>query len=323
MLGTVGFGAFGCLVLIIVIVNMMRQEAQRSERLAEASTGALEESEQRFRRTFEESPLGILLMRRDDQHIVQANPAFCRMLGYAAEQLVGGNMADIAHIDDRDLLLRAVARAGEPGSDAEARFVTRSAMVASAHITLTELTTSDKSPGLLLALVEDVTREKRVEAELRQAQKMEAIGQLTGGIAHDFNNLLGVIIGNAEFLLDVVHADPANANLTQEILDSALSGADLTRRLLAFARRQTLQPRRIDLNAYLPNHVAIIRRLLGETIKVDVTLADEFVADAGGSFPGGGRAAEPGDQCTRCDALRGTHPDQHGECTSRNRRAAS
>jgi PAS domain S-box-containing protein len=276
MLGTLGIGACGSLVLIIIILNMLRQEAQRSRRLAEASTGALEESEQRFRRIFEDSPLGILLMRREDQHIVQANPAFCRMIGYDAEQLASLNVADIAHIGDRDLLLRAVAGTGLPGSDVEARFVTRSAAVASAHITLTELSASDGRPALLLALVEDVTREKRVEDELRQAQKMEAVGQLTGGIAHDFNNLLGVIIGNAEFLLDAVHDDPANANLTQEILDSALSGADLTRRLLAFARRQTLQPRRIDLNAYLPNHIAIIRRLLGETIQVDVTLADNL-----------------------------------------------
>jgi PAS domain S-box-containing protein len=124
-------------------MNMLRQEAQRSERLAEASTGALAESEQRFRRIFEDSPLGILLMRRDDQHIVQANPAFCRMLGYNAEQLVGRSIGDIAHIDDRNLLPRAVAvaRGGQPVSDAAARFVTRSASVAEAHITLTELST--------------------------------------------------------------------------------------------------------------------------------------------------------------------------------------
>ena len=120
---------------------------------------------------------------------------------------------------------------------------------------------SDGRPALLLALTEDITREKRVEAELRQAQKMEAIGQLTGGIAHDFNNLLGVIIGNVEFLIDAAR-DEEQADLAKEILNSALSGADLTRRLLAFARRQTLQPRRIDLNAYLPNHIAILRRLL-------------------------------------------------------------
>src|SRR4029077_15235170 len=105
---------------------------------------------------------------------------------------------------------------------------------------------------------------------------MEAIGQLPGGIAHDFNNLLGVILGNAEFLSDAVLRHPDQLALVKEIMDSALSGADLTRRLLAFARRQTLQPRRIDLNTYLPNHVAILRRLLGETVHVTMTLTPDL-----------------------------------------------
>jgi CheY-like chemotaxis protein len=104
---------------------------------------------------------------------------------------------------------------------------------------------------------------------------MEAIGQLTGGIAHDFNNLLGVIIGNVEFMIEAPR-DADQANQAREILDSALSGADLTRRLLAFARRQPLQPRQIDLNAYLPNHIAILRRLLGESITVSTVLADDL-----------------------------------------------
>jgi CheY-like chemotaxis protein len=99
---------------------------------------------------------------------------------------------------------------------------------------------------------------------------------LTGGIAHDFNNLLGVIIGNVEFLLDALRNRPDETVLAREILNSALSGADLTRRLLAVARRQTLQPRRIDLNAYLPNHVAILRRVLGESIQIEQTLAADL-----------------------------------------------
>ncbi len=104
---------------------------------------------------------------------------------------------------------------------------------------------------------------------------METVGQLTGGIAHDFNNLLGVIIGNVEFLIDGAR-DADQAALAKEILSSALSGADLTRRLLAFASRQTLQPRQIDLNAYLPNHIAIMRRLLGEPITINTALAGDL-----------------------------------------------
>lgn len=276
MLGVVGFGATIGVILLIVIVVLLRRETRQTRLLAAANTFALQESEQRFRRIFEESPLGIVLVRPPDLEVIQANPAFCRMMGYQADQLDGRSVADMTHINDRELLLRAARHVGESSREVEVRFVTGSAVLAWGHIGLSQLGPSDNHPNLLLALVEDVTREKRVEAELRQAQKMEAIGQLTGGIAHDFNNLLGVIIGNAEFMLDAVQDDAAIGNMAQEILDTALSGADLTRRLLAFASRQTLQPRQINLNSYLPNHVATIRRVLGETIQVSVSLASDL-----------------------------------------------
>jgi len=277
MLGIVVFGAFAGVVLLVFIVDRLRRETQETKLLAEASYGASQESEQRFRRIFEESPLGIALVRQPNLEVVQANPAFCRMLGYQADQIVGRTITDVTHVDDREMLLRSAMHVDD-GSNrgVEVRFVTGAAILAWGHIGLSQMGRSDSRPNLLLALVEDVTREKRVEAELRQAQKMEAVGQLTGGIAHDFNNLLGVIIGNAEFMLDAVQNDTAIVNIAQEILDTALSGADLTRRLLAFASRQTLQPRQINLNAYLPNHVATIRRVLGETIQVSVSLADDL-----------------------------------------------
>ena len=126
------------------------------------------------------------------------------------------------------------------------------------------------------ALTEQAEERQRTEDMLRQSQKLEAMGKLTGGIAHDFNNLLGVIIGNAEVLLDTVHDQPDEADQTREILNSALSGAELTRRLLAFARQQPLQPRRIDLNALLEGQVTMLRRILGETIQVTAALKPDL-----------------------------------------------
>ena len=272
---TVLLGTIASVALIGIIFALMRRDLRRSEQLAATHSGALQESEQRFRRVFEESPLGILLAEPDGQRIVQANPAFCRMLGCRAEQIVGRTIAELVHVDDRELLDDAIRHG--TGPDLRHRGALRHALrgdrLGERPPDATERV--GRAAGLLLALTEDITREKRVEAELRQAQKMEAIGQLTGGIAHDFNNLLGVIIGNVEFLIDAAH-DEEQAGLAKEILNSALSGADLTRRLLAFARRQTLQPRRIDLNAYLPNHIAILRRLLGESIAITATLADDL-----------------------------------------------
>ncbi|MGA9011940.1 MAG: ATP-binding protein [Acetobacteraceae bacterium] len=116
----------------------------------------------------------------------------------------------------------------------------------------------------------------RAEEMLRQSEKMKALGQLTGGIAHDFNNLLGVIIGSVEFLMDAVRSSPEHTELAREILNSALSGSLLTRRLLAVARNQPLRPQRVDLNALLQDNVAMLRRTLGEAIHIEATRSPEL-----------------------------------------------
>ena len=114
-----------------------------------------------------------------------------------------------------------------------------------------------------------VSERLRTEEMLRRSEKMKALGQLTGGIAHDFNNLLGVIVGSAEILAEMVADKPEHAELAHEILNSALSGSLLTRRLLAVARNQPLRPERVDLVALLHSHVEMLRRTLGEAIRVE------------------------------------------------------
>jgi two-component system, chemotaxis family, CheB/CheR fusion protein len=136
---------------------------------------------------------------------------------------------------------------------------------------------ADRSAELLSAndqLTSQITQREHAEDMLRQSQKLEAVGKLTGGIAHDFNNLLGVIIANIEALLDRLQGD--SAGLANEILNSALSGAELTRRLLAFARMQPLQPQVIELNALLSSHVTLLRRTLGDSIHVTARLAADL-----------------------------------------------
>jgi signal transduction histidine kinase len=120
--------------------------------------------------------------------------------------------------------------------------------------------------------------EERLRAEemLRQSEKMRALGQLTGGIAHDFNNLLGVIIGSVEILTDAVRDVPEHAELAHEILNSALSGSLLTRRLLAVGRNQPLQPQRVDLAPLVSREVEMLRRTLGEAIQIEALLAPDL-----------------------------------------------
>jgi PAS domain S-box-containing protein len=133
-------------------------------------------------------------------------------------------------------------------------------------------------------IVYDLTEQKRLEARLLQAQKMEAIGQLTGGIAHDFNNLLGVVIGNLQLLERSVAETPTLARKVHTAMRAAVRGADLTRRLLAFARRQILDPTVLDLNRQLSGLSELMQRTLGESIDVRMVQAHDLWhtrADAG------------------------------------------
>ncbi|HVY18601.1 MAG TPA: MASE4 domain-containing protein [Bauldia sp.] len=116
-------------------------------------------------------------------------------------------------------------------------------------------------------------KQAEIEAQLRQSQKMEAIGNLTGGMAHDFNNLLAVVIGNLDMLVNRRKNDADVQELGNEARDAALQGADLTRRLLAFARRQPLEPRRTNINDLISNHAQLLRRLLGAQIDIRLDLS--------------------------------------------------
>jgi PAS domain S-box-containing protein len=124
--------------------------------------------------------------------------------------------------------------------------------------------------------LQDITERRRIEQRLVHAQKMEAIGNLTGGMAHDFNNLLGVIIGNLHLLSETVAAIPDQRELCDDALGAARRGADLTRGLLAFGRRQSLHPRATDINRLVTETTRLLARMLGEHIVVDLQLAPEL-----------------------------------------------
>ena len=123
------------------------------------------------------------------------------------------------------------------------------------------------------ALQHEMARRMLVEEQLRQSQKMEAIGQLTGGMAHDFNNLLGVVIGNLDMLMDAKPDDADAREFAAPALEASLKGAELIRHLLAFARRQPLQPQRVDANDLVRRMAELMQRTLGEQIEIALDLA--------------------------------------------------
>jgi signal transduction histidine kinase len=126
------------------------------------------------------------------------------------------------------------------------------------------------------AFVRDQTATIAIESQLRQAQKMEAVGQLTGGVAHDFNNLLAVIIGSLDALGDMLDGKPRAQTLAGMALKAALRGAELTRQLLVFSRRQTLQSINFDLNERVVSTADLLRRTLGEAIEVKLLPARDL-----------------------------------------------
>jgi PAS domain S-box-containing protein len=130
------------------------------------------------------------------------------------------------------------------------------------------------APIGLVGFCQDVTERETAAAQLRQAQKMESVGQLTGGLAHDFNNLLAIIIGNLDLIADDLKEGSAEREFADTALEAALKGSELTKQLLAFSRRQTLDPRVVDLNALVDGMAPLWRRTLPETVTVELALAD-------------------------------------------------
>ena len=207
----------------------------------------------------------------------------CRFVLFnrAGEQLLGYSRADFMGKSDYDFFPkeeanhfvardRAVFESGAPQLTEEERITTRYKGLRLLQTTKVPVKDKDGKPQYLLGFSEDITERRAMEQQLRQAVKMEAVGQLTGGIAHDFNNLLGVVIGNLDIAAEHAASDPFLREIIQEALGGALRGAELTRRLLAFSRNQPLLPAIVDLNQGLPQIASMLRRTLGEQIVVEL-----------------------------------------------------
>ncbi len=225
------------------------------------------ESEQQFGDLFEGSPDAILVEDLEG-NVLDVNPAGCLLHGLARENIVGKNFLELFPPDKRDAAKILFSKlSSEEISRAESERWTADGKATPVEIRAGRIPYRGR-PAVLLH-VRDVSNQKRLEEQFRQAQKMEAIGQLAGGVAHDFNNLLTVIHGHASLLLlDARNQDSADSS--QQIVEAVNRAAALTKQLLAFSRRQVLDTRRLDMNEVVSHMGAMLGRLLGEDVALRV-----------------------------------------------------
>jgi PAS domain S-box-containing protein len=205
---------------------------------------------------------------------VKLNPALQQFLGYSAEEVRERHFSDFSHPEDRTegVALYSQLRSGVRDSyQTEKRYLRKDGQVVWGRLTVSLLQGSEKSAGFAIGLVEDFTDRRLLQAEMQQAGKMEAVGRLAGGIAHDFNNILNVILGCGELALAELQNAPETRRLVEEILTSADRAALLTRQLLTFSRKQTLETRVLDPGVVVQEMAQLLRRVLGEDVEIVVS----------------------------------------------------
>lgn len=229
-------------------------------------------AEEKFHKAFHANPEPITIATLPEGRYLDVNESFFRVTGYSREEVIGRTSTELkfwAKPEDRATFVKMIMEQGSI-RDLEITFRTKSGEIRSAVDSAEIIDVAGQECAI--AIFRDITERKSLEKQLRQTQKMEAVGQLSGGIAHDFNNLLGVIIGYSEILEQrLPPGDPLLKECLQ-IKKAGQSAASLTRQLLAFSRQQVLDPRVLDLNSIVLNIEKMLRRLIGEHIELRTKL---------------------------------------------------
>jgi PAS domain S-box-containing protein len=292
-------GIFKTLIRISPVLALILKNSflyKNLEKTVEKRTEQLARSEELFRALFEQASDGIFFLDARGS-VVMANESFAKLHGYT--------VAEMLRLGLDGLDVKGTAQFSERFNrvmDGEHLTFEVEHFHKDGHIFPLEVTMNLISTGneqLIIAIHRDISERKRAEeereklqAQFNQAQKMESVGRLAGGVAHDFNNMLGIILGNTEMALELLApAQPLHAHL-EEIRKAAERSADLTRQLLAFARKQTIAPKVLDLNEIVEGMLRMLLRLIGEDInlawlpgknlwpvKVDSSQIDQILAN--------------------------------------------
>lgn len=265
----IGISTATLLILLLGLVAAMVD--RRLALMAEREAAALRSSEERFRQLYKRTPLPLYALDESGA-LVHVSDAWLALLGYSRSDVVGRRLINFMTESSArqmiDVDWPALLREGVV-IDAEYRVVARNGTFLDVVGSMSIDRDQAGAPLLVLGGLTDITERKRAEDALRQAQRLEAIGQLTGGVAHDFNNLLSVILGNLELLTRRPQSDPKALKLVESARQGALRGASLTQRLLAFARKQELRPEAVEVPALVHGMSELLRRSLGPRVQVE------------------------------------------------------
>ncbi len=220
------------------------------------------------------SSIDLIFVMSSKGDILRVSPSVQAILGYTPEEVIGQNAIRFVHPDDLEAAREEmrIARRGRSTRNFETRYIHKDGYAV--PLSWTGVWSEEGMQHFFIG--RDMTERLKLEQELRQAQKMEAIGQLTGGIAHDYNNLLTVILGNTEILAEMLRDQPELHSLAQLALDAADRSATLTQRLLAFGRRQALESRPTDVNELLTDMTDLMIVTVGEQVKIDLRLGEDL-----------------------------------------------
>jgi PAS domain S-box-containing protein len=234
-----------------------------------AAGAPLSDAENTINQRIFETSLDLILVVDRNGNFLRVSPSSQAILGFQPEEMVGRSARQFIYLGDLDSTraeMRA-ARRGRLTRHFDCSYVSKTGEV----VPLAWMGVWSEPEQQHFFIGRDMRERLKLEQRLVQGQKMEAIGQLTGGIAHDFNNLLTVIIGMSEILTGAVAGQPALESLIKSIDEAASRGAEMTQRMLAFARKQPLQARRIDLNDIVSRTAEMLKRTLGEHIEIDTS----------------------------------------------------
>jgi two-component system cell cycle sensor histidine kinase/response regulator CckA len=262
--------------LIPAIERERREIGERRER--RRAEEALRRSEAQYRSLVDGAVFGIYRATIEGR-FVTANPALVAMLGcVSVDELIGIGLRHL--FVDPEVLADLVRRSREGAHFAgeEALWERKNGTTIRVRLSGRLIEGHDATPALFEVIVEDVTEQHRLHEQLRQSQKMEAIGQLAGGVAHDFNNMLTAILGYSELLQEQIGPDKPIGRDLREIQAAAERAAGLTRQLLAFSRKQVLAMTAVNLSEVVRRVEPMLRRLLGERITIVTELADDLGA---------------------------------------------